>query len=68
LKAIKGLDQNELEKQLYTVLIRHLIKLGEDSSTLKKLFEEIQMRFYYQQGKTLIDQDLILAKGEYLML
>lgn len=26
------------------------------------------MRFYYQQGKTLIDQDLILAKGEYLML
>ena len=50
------------------MLVRHHIKLGENSAALKKTWEEVLMKFYFQAGKTLADQDLILAQGEYLML
>ena len=69
LKAVKGLEKaEELQKQIYTDLLRQLVRRGAENAETVKLIDEIQMKFYYQSMKTVYDMDLMEVMGEHEMM
>lgn len=69
IKAVKCLERNQdLQKHVYAELLRQLVRTGQNSPELINVLNEIQLKFYFQEMRSVYDMEIMEVMGELKIL